>query len=144
MPDPIDVTATVRVPASALEVKAVRASGPGGQNVNKVASKVELVVSLDGIEGLDEAARERLVTLAGKRLDSAGLLHVAAQESRDQSKNLEAARAKVRLLLARSLHVPKARRPTRPSKASRERRLTAKKRLAVVKGHRRAGRPSED
>lgn len=144
MPDPIDVAPSVRVPASALEVRAVRSSGPGGQNVNKVASRIELVVALDGIEGLDDGARARLRALAGRRVDSDGLLHVSAQESRDQRRNLESAQEKVRELLTRALVVPKARRPTRPSRGARERRLVAKKRLGVVKGLRRSGRPGDE
>jgi ribosome-associated protein len=138
MADPIEVTRDVRVPASAIEARSVRSSGPGGQNVNKVASRIELLVVLAAIEGLDDGARARLDVLTRKKRDADGRLRVTAQESRDRSRNLETAREKVRLLVEAALVVPKARRPTRPGRAARERRLTEKKRDARVKGGRRA------
>ena len=137
--DAIVVTETVRVPASALTMRAVRASGPGGQNVNKVASKVELRVDLDAIEGLTDPARERLRTLARHRLDADGRLWITSQATRDQSRNLEDAREKVRTLVTASLREPKRRRPSRPSAAARERRLESKKRRGTTKRFR--GRP---
>lgn len=143
MADSIEVTVGVVVPASAIEMKAVRSSGPGGQNVNKVASRIELVVTVDEIAGLDEAARERLARLAGKRVDSERRLHVSSQESRDQRRNLENAREKVRNLVLEALVVPKKRRATRPGVANKERRLFAKKRDAKIKAGRRRA-PAED
>ena len=137
MAEPIEVVPGVTVPASALEARATRASGPGGQNVNKVASRIELVVDLALVEGLDDGARQRLARLAGRRLDAEGRLRVTAQESRDQSRNLEAAREKVRALVASALVVPKSRRRTRPSAAAKERRLAGKRRDALLKAARR-------
>ena len=142
MADPIEVTSGVRVPASALEVKAVRASGPGGQNVNKVSSRIELCVELSGVEGLDDGARQRLDRLVGRQRDATGRLRVTAQESRDQHRNLERAREKVAELIAAALVVPKRRRATRPTRSSLEKRLEVKKRDARVKKTRRA--KSED
>jgi ribosome-associated protein len=136
MAHPIRVSPTVLVPGSALEFSAVRASGPGGQNVNKVASKVELRVDLGQIRGLDAGARGRLAALAAGRLDAEGRLLVTSQRTRDQSRNLEDAREKVRALVARALMAPRPRRPTRASAASRERRF-AQKRQA---GERKRGR----
>jgi ribosome-associated protein len=141
MADPIRVRRGVRVPASALSWRAVRSSGPGGQNVNKVASKVELRVDLDAVEGLDDAARERLAALAAPRRDSQGRLLVTSQRTRDQSRNLEDARDKVRRFVARALVAPKRRRRTRPSAAAVEERLRDKRLRAARKRERRpAGR----
>lgn len=143
MPDPIDIVSGVRIPAAALEARGVRSGGPGGQNVNKVASKAELLVDLALVEGLDEGARLRLAALAEGRRDAEGRLRVTAGESRDFHRNLETAREKVRVLVAKALVVPKRRRPTRPSAGSKERRIASKKRDAKVKKARGSPRSDE-
>src|SRR5262245_40987335 len=119
-------------------VRATRSSGPGGQNVNKVSSRIELRVDLDLVEGLDTAARARLAALAAGRLDAEGRLLLTSQRTRDQHRNLEDAREKARQLVARALVAPRPRRPTRATAAGRERRLRAKRRAAEVKRGRRA------
>jgi ribosome-associated protein len=139
--DAIVVTDSVRVPASALTMRAVRASGPGGQNVNKVASKVDLRVDLDAIEGLTDPARRRLRVLAGRRVDADGRLQITSQVTRDQARNLEDACEKVRALVAAAMREPKRRRASRPPAAARERRIDSKKRRSATK--RLRGRPSD-
>jgi len=138
MSDAIHVAPGVTIPAAALEMRAVRSSGPGGQNVNKVASKILLRVELARIEGLAPDARERLEALAASRLDAEGRLLITAQRFRDQPRNLEDAREKLRALVARAREQPRKRRPTRASAAARERRLEAKRREAQRKRLRRA------
>jgi len=138
MPAPIYVTSTVVVPARALTLRMVRSSGPGGQNVNKVASKVELRVDLEQVQGLDEAARRRLEEAAARRRDADGRLLVTSQKTRDQGRNLEDARNKGAVLVAGSLRAPKTRRPTRETQGARERRLAEKKRAGARKRERRA------
>ena len=129
----IVVSETVRVPESAITVRATRASGPGGQHVNKVATKIELRIELAAIEGLNEAAWRRLQGLVAHRLDADGRLVVTSQLTRTQSLNVEDARAKVRELIAAALVRPTPRRATRPTRTSRERRIAGKKQRGIVK-----------
>jgi len=140
MAPPIVVTTHVVIPESAIQVSAARSSGPGGQNVNKVASKVDVRVDLDAVSGLDAAARARLRGIVVHRLDGDGKLQVTSQKTRDQGRNLEDAYEKIRVLVAKALVVPKARRPTRPSRSAVKRRLDEKRQTSERKRARgRAG-----
>ena len=140
--DAIVISPTVQVPAAALQMKAVRAGGPGGQNVNKVSSKVELRVDLDLVEGLDPAALERLRARVRNRLDADGRWLLTSSRTRDQVANLEDARAKVAAAVAACLEAPAPRRATRPTRSSQARRVDAKKRTGARKQDR--GRRWED
>ena len=127
---------------SAVTVQAVRASGPGGQNVNKVATKIDLRVDLGAVEGLSDSARARLLILARHRLDAAGQLMMTSQATRNQARNLEDARAKVVDLIRAALSPPRRRVKTAPTAGADRRRLTGKKRRSDVK--RRRERPADD
>jgi ribosome-associated protein len=134
----ISVTPRVRVEESAIRMHAVRSSGPGGQNVNKVSSKVELRVDLNGIVGLSPDQRRRLHLAVAKHLDEEGRLIVVSQRTRSQVQNLEDARDKVRALVAAALVAPRRRIPTKPTRASKTRRLDSKRRLSEKKEGRRS------
>ena len=126
----------VRVPAAALTVRAVRASGPGGQNVNKVASAVQLKWDLARSKSVPEEVRQRLRRLAGRRIGMDGVLTIDAHRYRTQAGNREDARRRLFELIRAASVAPKPRRPTKPSPASRERRLAAKRSRAAVKRQR--------
>ena len=123
----IRVNDRILVPDAAIESKAVRSSGPGGQNVNKLATKIQMWVALNRIVGLlgDEPARIR--EFLKSRLDGDGRLLVSSQETRDQARNREDCAAKVAGLIRAALIRPKVRRATRPTRASKERRVEAKR-----------------
>lgn len=131
------------IPAADLSWTAVRSSGPGGQNVNKVATKVTLRFDLDGTEALTPAQKRRLRKLAGRRLDAEGALLFSAQAERSQSRNLERARAALRQLVLRSLAPPKRRVATKPSKAQKRRRLEAKRHQSEKKRRRASVRGTD-
>jgi ribosome-associated protein len=131
----------VVIPGEAFQVRAVRSGGPGGQNVNKVSSKIELRVDLSRVGGIDGRARDRLRAIAAPSLDAEGWLLVTSQRTRDHRQNLEDAREKVRALVARCLHQPRVRRKTAPTRSSQERRIDQKKQRGRLKAGRRG--PSE-
>jgi ribosome-associated protein len=131
----IYVTPAISIREEELEERFVRASGPGGQNVNKVATAVELRFDV-GASSLDEDVKARLIALAGGRMTSGGVLLIDSREHRTQAQNRAAARERLAELLRRAAARPKSRKRTRPTRVARERRLVAKVRRARVKAGR--------
>lgn len=119
-----------------IEEKFIRTGGHGGQNVNKVATSVQLRFS-PALSGLPEDARERLLRSAGSRLTADGDILITACEHRTQEQNRRAARERLRELIERSLTAPRRRKATRPSRAERQRRIEEKKRRSDLKRERR-------
>lgn len=131
-----------KIPAAAVTVQYSRSSGPGGQNVNKVSSKVQLRVDLR-LVGLEESERLRVAAKLAGRLDAEGLLLVESQRTRDQARNFEDALEKAAALIAKACAVPRPRRKTRPSRSKIEQRLTEKRRQSEKKQRRKGGWHSE-
>jgi ribosome-associated protein len=130
------VSGTIAPFEGQIEERFVRASGPGGQNVNKVATAVELRFDVRA-SSLPSTVKSRLIALAGNRMTAEGVLVLDSREHRTQAQNREAARARLAALIQQAAVRPRTRRATKPTKAAKERRLTAKKRRGGVKGLRR-------
>jgi ribosome-associated protein len=134
----IRVTDSIFIDESELSEDFVRSSGPGGQNVNKLSTAVQLRFDVRGSPSLPNDVALRLMRLAGKRLTREGVLVITAQRHRTQERNRQDARERLIELIRQAAVVPLKRRPTKPTRASRERRLESKKRRAGIKGLRRA------
>jgi len=134
----MEITDTIHVPDEELLFSYARSGGPGGQNVNKVASKAILHWNLAADTSLPEEVRERLRTRHANRITTEGELVFQSQRYRDQGRNVEDCREKLRQMILQALHPPKPRKATRPSRGSRERRLADKKQQSQRKAQRRS------
>lgn len=132
----LKITAEIVIAESEIEEKFVHATGPGGQNVNKVATAVQLRFDVAHSPSLPQAVRERLLRLAAKRITAEGLLVIEAHRFRTQDQNREDARQRLITLIQKAAIAPKPRRPTKPTTASKERRLESKRRQSQLKRHR--------
>lgn len=141
----IRITDTIAIDETEISERFVQASGPGGQNVNKVATAVQLRFDARGSPSLPQAVRERLEQLAGARLTKDGVVVIFADRFRSEDRNRQDALARLVALIRRAAHVPKRRRPTRPTLASKERRLQSKSVHSAVKSRRKGiARQDED
>ncbi|MDQ3069794.1 MAG: aminoacyl-tRNA hydrolase [Acidobacteriota bacterium] len=135
------ITDTISIADGELDERFVRASGPGGQNVNKVSTAVELRFNVLA-SALPDDVKMRLIALAGKRINTEGVLLIDSREHRTQAQNREAARARLGALVAAAAIRPKKRRATKPGKAAKERRIESKKKRSAIKSGR--GRVGDD
>ena len=138
----MNIAPGIDLPDTDLEFHYIRSPGPGGQNVNKVASAVQLRFNAGGCAALDEWTRTRLATLAGRRLTDAGWIVISAHRHRTQERNRADALERLAELITQARFRPKVRRPTKPTKGSKLRRLEGKRNASTVK--RLRSRPTDD
>jgi ribosome-associated protein len=139
----LELAPGVFVSTHALRIQFSRSGGPGGQNVNKISSKAELWIKIDSIVGLNQNALHRLRTLAGSRLTQSDEIHLRAETERSQEANRQEVLDRLRQLIIQARIEPKRRRKTKPSRASKQRRLESKKRRGQIKQSRGRGNPED-
>ncbi len=139
----ISITSDLAIDEDELQWEFVRGGGPGGQNVNKVATAVQLRFDVAHSPSLPEEVRQRLLRLARNRVTKEGVLVIDARRYRSQRQNRAAALEELVDLIRQASRRPKRRRPTRPSQAAREQRLAAKRRRSLLKRNRRPPSPDE-
>ena len=139
----LEITPDIGIPDDELDERFIQASGPGGQNVNKVATAVQLRFQAARSRALPPEVRERLLRAAGSRMTADGELVITARRFRTQEANRRDARARLIALIERAMQEPRQRRPTRPTRSARERRLQEKAQRGAIK-RRRSERPDDD
>ena len=140
----IRVTDAIAIDENEIQLDFIRASGPGGQNVNKVSSAVQLRFNVTGCSSISEAVRERLKKIAGRRMTAEGILIIKAQRYRSQEQNRQDAINRLVEMIQKAIEVPKHRRPTKPTAASKQRHLATKRRRGELKRRRQVVRHSGD
>lgn len=138
------MTSSISIDESEIQYDFVRASGPGGQNVNKVATSVQLRFDVRSSPSLPPDIKERLMKLAGRRITDEGVLIIEAKRHRTQDQNRQEALDRLTDLIRRAQDKPKQRHPTRPTRASREKRLAIKRKRSELKKHRQTPPQQED
>lgn len=133
MNTPIIINEKITIPADQFEISAVRSSGPGGQNVNKVATCIELRFNPEKCPQLSAPVVQRLLALAGNRVDSENTIIITSQRFREQYRNLDDACDKLKEMILKALKPPRIRRPTKPTRSSVENRITKKKQTSQKK-----------
>ncbi len=133
----LQITDTLTIPLQEIHWQFSRSSGPGGQHVNRTETQVELLFDVLHSPSLDETQRTRLLERLKTSIDSRGVLHLSSQATRSQHRNRADVLERFQVALQRALHVPKTRRPTRPSRAVTAERLAAKRRSSTTKEGRR-------
>lgn len=139
MADAVQVTDSISIPRTELLYRASRSGGAGGQHVNTSSTRIELLWDFQGSPALDDLQKQRVAEKLAARIDAEGLLRVVAGNRRSQLQNRIAAEERLAELVRGAMHVPKKRKKTRPTKASKEKRLSTKKLRSEKKGNRRKG-----
>lgn len=140
----VSISPQIAIPESEIREQFIRASGPGGQNVNKVASAVQLRFDVNHSTALPPGVKQRLLRIGANRITESGELLIEAREFRSQEQNRKEARQRLIRLIRQALKKPKPRQKTAPSQASRARRLESKRRRARLKKNRKPVPPSQD